>query len=201
MTMTALCSWLLAVAKAGIPHLLALLIALWAGWWVYQRGQNQRLDRLLAALLADSSQNLTLLCAVIERESWRLDVIDSRLANPSVAQALSSDASLYASDLDRGLVMALLVYRDAIEASRSTMEYMRGRFIAERHLSPEHLGTLDRICRNAIAATRVLQSRLDLQMKARKIKLGTRDQAHEFLEEFRSEVQRVGSEVRRPSTN
>ena len=199
--MTWSCSWLLAVAKAGVPHLLALLIALWAGWWVYQRGQDQRLDRLLAALLVDSGQNLSVLRAVIERETWRFDAIDSRLPSPSVAQVLSSDASLYASDLDRGLIMALVVYRENIEASRSTMEFMRDRFIAERQLSVKNLGTLDQICRGAIAATRVLQSRLDLQMKARKIKLGTRDESREFTEELRREVQSVRTEVRRPSTN
>ena len=85
------------VLKAGLPHLLALLIAVFAGWWVYKRGQMQRLDRLLAALLIDSAQNLTLLRAAIERERWRAESIDLRFADPSVAQALCADASSVAN--------------------------------------------------------------------------------------------------------
>ena len=82
--------------------------------------------------------------------------------------------------------------------ARSTMELMRDRFIQENQLSPRNLGTLDRICRNAITATRALQSRLDPQMKERKIRLGTRDEAKEFAEELQSEGAKIDSEVRRP---
>ena len=91
-------------------------------------------------------------------------------------------ASLYASDLNRGLVLALLNYRQAMEGARSTMEIMRGEFIDQNHLSTKNLDALDRNCRNAIVATRALQSRLDPQMKVRKIKLGRKDQALEFGE-------------------
>ena len=198
--MTSARSWLLAVAKVGVPHLLALLIALSTGWCVYQHGQDQKIDRLLSTLLADSAENLTLLLAVIERESWSADSIDVRIADPSVAQAILSDATVFTSDLDRGFLLALLSYRQSIEAARWIMEFMRDRFLAQGHLSMENLETLDRICRNAIGATRVLQSLLDPEMRVRKIKLGTRSEAIEVVNALKREVDRAESEVRRPPT-
>ncbi|MCH8082836.1 MAG: hypothetical protein IH885_01230 [Myxococcales bacterium] len=199
MTMATLCSGFLTILKAALPHLLALMIALWAGRWVYRRGQDEKLNRSLAALLFDSSQNLVVLEAVIQQSSWREDSIDPRFADPTVARALLSDTSIFSANLDRGLVIAAVHYTQQMEAVRMAMQFIAEHFVEHGRLTERNLRTLDRVCRSGIIAIRVLQRRLDSEISKRKIRIGTNKEGREFAEELERELEKVNSEVLRES--
>jgi len=190
-----LCSWIFAIIKAGIPHLLALLITLGAGLWIYRHGQKKKLNRSLAALLFDSSQNLAILVGAVRRGSWGEYRMSSNFTDPTIAKALLSDTSVFSADLDRGLVMAMVQYAQEMDATRRAMQFMGERLVGGTRLTEQELKSLDRNFRSGIATTRVLQRHLDSEISKRKIRLGTREEARRFTEELKREREEIESEV------
>jgi hypothetical protein len=173
------------VAIAAIPHAVALLIALVAGWGIYQWSQIQRRDRMIGAALFETANNRSILRRAIEREDWRTDSIDVHRPISTVVPALLGDSPLYSRRIDRGLVIALFVYQTEIEAAGRTMDFMEQRFVSQGELTSANLTTLRRICRNAMWATDQLQKLLGEHARRRKIRVGSREEAAALIEEAR----------------
>lgn len=185
-----------------VVNLLITLVATFLGvglgisatWHAYNMQQKDLRDRLVAALLFESGQNQALLSEVM-KGGWRETSIGTSFPNTAVAESALSQPYLYLPDTDRGMVTAVAHYRDQIEATGRTMEFMHNRFGEQGALTEANLFALRRICGNSLAASYALQDLLDDYSRRQGLRLGTQEQFERFLQALRKHHARVEAEA------
>ena len=162
-------------------------VALYVGQLLQNKTDRRRFRQSLAAVLTETGSNHAIVSRVLQGKSWTTSGFGQERPSVTITEAVQGDPALYRNDADRGLILALTLYRIRVESVDHMMDLCLEQGRKQAKLTAGAIYKLHRTCRDAQIAIEVAQARLD----ALKLRLGKKSELVELQEQLKSKAEEL----------